>query len=94
MSRIAKQLVNKRSGRSASYGLVLEELLQSRGQTYELPGPQIKPKMMIKPTEKKARTKGDSSPGGSPSGRTEEATDLNSMRSPKLKGESTVSDRS
>lgn len=37
MSRRAKQLVNKRSGRTASYGLVLEELLQSRGQTFEFP---------------------------------------------------------
>ena len=39
MSRRAKQLINKRSGRTASYGLVLEELLQSRGQSFNFPGP-------------------------------------------------------
>lgn len=39
MSRQAKQLVNKRSGRTASYGLVLEELMESRGQVFDLMAP-------------------------------------------------------
>ena len=36
MSREAKLLVNKRSGRTASYGLVLEELMASRGEEFDL----------------------------------------------------------
>ncbi|RYH32335.1 hypothetical protein EON65_00720 [archaeon] len=39
MSRQAKLLMNKRQGRQQSYGLVLEELMKSRGQTINLSQP-------------------------------------------------------
>lgn len=57
MSRIAKQLVNKRSGRTASYGLVLEELLQSRGQTFEL-APSSTKKSKTRPHSGNPRSRG------------------------------------
>lgn len=46
MSRHAKTLVNKRSGRAQTYGLVLEELMKARGQALNL-----HPSSPIKETE-------------------------------------------
>lgn len=85
MSRIAKQLVNKRSGRTASYGLVLEELLQSRGQTYELPGPTMKARAKS-PTKSSKRKEGSASPTNSAAGRSEDPADT--LKTPKAKVES------
>jgi hypothetical protein len=41
MSRQAKMLANKRLGRSQPYGLVLEELMKSRGQSFDMTAARI-----------------------------------------------------
>ena len=82
LSRKAKLLVNKRQGRSASYGLVLEELLQSRGQSFEFPGSSP---MEKKSPEKKSAPKspGQATASNPHSGSVEDVPDV--PRSPKVK---------
>lgn len=54
MSRKAKLLVNRREGRATSYGLVLEELLDSRGQVFQFPPEKV---MTSKSSESPTKTK-------------------------------------
>jgi hypothetical protein len=82
MSRKAKQLVNKRNGREASYGLVLEELLHSRGQTFEFPPPSTVTSK-FQPNEHFAQTNNNKTGNNSNSNNNGDEQEL--LRSPKAK---------
>ena len=56
MARSANLLVNKRSGRAGNYGLVLENLLESRGQQFKPALSSLRASSSLHPREEVSRS--------------------------------------